>query len=414
MLRGFLSALLVVVLAGVAPAQTKTFEVTVTAGDQDRNNVPVAVQVLVPASLAKAELAVLEDAAGKKLPAQLTSPSLLAAKGSGEGVERELHFILPALKANATATFKATLTPDGKPAGDVFTWNDKPGDSTELRLGARPVLRYMYKPLDTSTPAAREETFKVYHHVFDPTGQVLLTKGPGGLYTHHRGLFYGFNNITYGQGKKADIWHGTNNVYQSHEKFLASEAGPVLGRHRLEIAWHGQDKAVFAVEARELTVYIVPGGQLIDFASKLRAAPDAGTIKLDGDPQHAGFHFRASQEVAAKNAKQTIYIRPNGNGKPGEEKQDGDFPWKGMSFTLGELGEQRYTVAYLDRPANPKPAHYSERNYGRFGSYFVAQVTQDKPLSVGYRVWVQKGEMKGEEIAAQSGNFVKPATVTLK
>ena len=68
-------------------------------------------------SLAKAELAVVEDASGKKLPGQLTAPGLLASKLAGDGVQRELHFILPELKAKATATFKATLTPDAKPAG---------------------------------------------------------------------------------------------------------------------------------------------------------------------------------------------------------------------------------------------------------------------------------------------------------
>src|SRR5262249_34552103 len=158
------------------------------------------------------------------------------------------------------------------------------------------------------------------------------------LYTHHRGLFYGFNRITYGAGKKADIWHCTGNVYQSHERFLAQEAGPVLGRHRLEIAWHGQDKEVFAVEERELTVYAVPGGRLVEFASHLTSK--AGKVKLDGDPQHAGFHFRADNEVAEKTKKQTYYLRPDGPGQPGEtrnwdpktRKGPVNLPWNAMSF----------------------------------------------------------------------------------
>ena len=90
------------------------------------------------------------------------------------------------------------------------------------------------------------------------------------LYPHHRGIFYGFNRISYGKGKTADVWHCTNGAHQAHDRFLASEAGPVLGRHRLAISWHGQDKQVFAEEERELTVYHVPSGQLVEFASRLR------------------------------------------------------------------------------------------------------------------------------------------------
>src|SRR5262249_58914381 len=155
---------------------------------------------------------------------------------------------------------------------------------------------------------------------------------------------------------------------------------------------------------RELTIYNVPGGQLVSFVSRLRST--GSKIKLDGDPQHAGFQFRASQEVAEKTASKTYYLRPDGIGKPGETKQGGDFPWKGMSFVLGT---QRYTAAYLDKPTNPKPAQYSERDYGRFGSYFVAEVTPEKPLEISYRVWLHKGEMKVDDLAAASNNFVKPA-----
>src|SRR5262249_13916931 len=150
------------------------------------------------------------------------------------------------------------------------------------RLGSRPVLRYVYKALDDSTKESREQTYKVYHHLYDPSGQRLVTKGPGGLYTHHRGIFYGFNKVTYDDGKQVDIWHCTGDTYQGHENFLAREAGPVLGRHRVAIAWHGKGKEVFAKEERELTVYRVPGGQLVEFASKLRTTD--GPIKLDGDP----------------------------------------------------------------------------------------------------------------------------------
>jgi hypothetical protein len=78
-------------------------------------------------------------------------------------------------------------------------------------------------------------------------------------------------------------------------------------------------------------------------------------------------------------------------------------PWLAMCFVLGG---KRYTVLYIDHPENPKPARYSERDYGRFGSYFVADVTKERPLVVKYRVWVQEGEMTVDACAALQRSFV--------
>jgi len=86
-----------------------------------------------------------------------------------------------------------------------------------------------------------------------------------------------------------------------------------------------------------------------------------------------------------------------------------DLPWDAMSFVLND---KRYTVAYLDRPENPKESRYSERDYGRFGSYFVADATKEKPVEVRYRLWLQDGQMTVAEVAAKSADFVEPPTVS--
>jgi hypothetical protein len=396
------------------PRQGKTTELTLTGGKRDLSN--AAVSVLVPAGAVPGKAGVeLRDEAGKTYPCQLTGPGLLAggADTKGKSASRELHFFGPALKAGATLKLQLRPAETAGRAGG-FSW--QPGaEVTELRLGDRPVLRYMHAPLDDSTKERRELTYKVYHHLFDPTGSRLVTKGPGGLYTHHRGLFYGFNRITYGDGKKADTWHCTGDTHLAHEQIAAQEAGPLLGRHRVLIGWRGVGKERFAAEERELTVFDVPGGILVEFTSVLKTT--GGPVLLDGDPQHAGFQFRADNEVAAQTAKQTIYIRPDGVGKPGEtrnwpqDKGHVNLPWNAMSFVLGG---KRYTAAYLDHPANPKEARYSERDYGRFGSYFEYRLTPEKPLAIRYRLWLQEGQMTPEQVAALSAAFTDPPRVTVK
>src|SRR5207248_4787845 len=117
--------------------------------------------------------------------------------------------------------------------------------------------------------------------------------------------------------------------------------------------------------------------------------------------------------------KATIYDRTDGVGQPGETRnwdpktRQGpvNLPWNAMSFVLDG---KRYTAAYLDHPKNPKEARYSERDFGRFGSYFEYTVDEGKPLTVRYRLWLQEGQMQPAEVAALSKAFVHAPAVVVQ
>src|SRR5262249_16462011 len=186
------------------------------------------------------------------------------------------------------------------------------------------------------------------------------------LYPHHRGLQMGWNKCSYADGKKkADTWHCQKDDHQSAEGTVYIAGGPVLGRHRVLVDWHGPGKEVFVKEERELTAYALPGGTLIDFAARLHTT--GGKVKLDGDPQPAGFQFRGQNDVAEKTAKQTYYLRPDGKGgldetrnwEPKTKKGPTNLPWDAMSFVLDG---KRYTVCYLNHPQNPGESRWSERD----------------------------------------------------
>ena len=262
--------------------------------------------------------------------------------------------------------------------------------------------------------AIANPTIKVYHHLFDATGKVQLTNGPEGQFPHHRGIYFGFNNITY-DGKKADVWHCRTGESQQHTAFSGSTAGPVLGRERVQVAWNGQDGKAFAEEQRELTVYPLDKGWIVDFESMLKT--ERPKVRLDGDPQHAGFHFRAAQDVE-KNKAETYFLRPDGKGENGKEKNwdakntaHKNLPWIAMSYVIAD---KRYTTLYLDHPSNPKEARQSERTYGRLGNYFEYDLTPEKPLKVKYRLWVQEGELTAEQAKAASEAFVNGPKAELK
>ncbi len=138
-------------------------------------------------------------------------------------------------------------------------------------------------------------------------------------------------------------------------------------------------------------------------------------MRLDGDPQHAGFHFRAAQEVSKNGKENTYYLRPDGKGKIGDtrnwdpKKADPktvNLPWNACSFVIGG---KRYTVLRINHPDNPKETRGSERDYGRFGDYFEYDLTPDKPLKLKYRVWVQEGEMTGRAVRGAGRRVRQPA-----
>lgn len=419
------AALPLVILAWLAAsldAAEHQLSLSVSAGKQDRINSPAKAVVQIPAGFDKNSRVMLTDEAGKNLPGQLSllldMPGV-AAKSENGKMFVAIHFILPELAAGKQAKYGVTIsTAAAANQPTVFKWTDTPGQHSELALGSRPVLRYMYAPLDESSPEARSATFKPYHHVFDPeTGTTLLTKGPGGLFPHHRGVFFGFNRISYGEGKTADVWHCNQGEFQSHDSFLETESGPLFGRHHLAIAWHGKAKDIFAEEIRSLMAYNLPGGTLVEFRTQL--ATTGGKVKLDGDPQHAGFQFRATQEVPDKTAKETYYLRPDGKGEPekfrnwddkGRDPKTVNLPWNALCMVVGG---KRYTVCYLDRPDNPKESRFSERDYGRFGSYFEYELDHEKPLHLNYRLWIQAGEMTAQQVQKLADDFVHPAEVTL-
>jgi hypothetical protein len=411
------SLILVLGLTGTAyGAPSLGLQITVEAGPHERTNTPVHADFLVPAEgsewLAKAQAVVLA-ADGKKLPAQLAAPALLSPTDSPpKGMVRQtIWWVLPKLDAKQSAVFQATVTPATGAEATGFSWNDSAGKHADLVLGKRPVLRYMYQAYEND-PAKRDLNNKPFHHLFDPTGQRLVTKGQGGFETHHQGLFFGFTSCTF-EGGKCNTWYCHDGEHELHKKFVNQLAGPILGRQRMEIDWNDRQGKTFCTEEREMSAYAVPGGTLVEFASRLKSSK--GEVILDGDPHHAGFQFRADDEIS-KRRKEVYFLRPTGKGNLGEEKNDKttmNLPWNAMSFTLGD---KRYTALYIDRPSNPKPAYYSERVYGRFGSALGKQTLKadGPPLELSYRIWLQEGEMMVEQANALATAFAEPAKVTAK
>jgi len=389
--------LLVVVIAvpAAAPAAEVQLKLTVKVAAAGGKNVPVFAEIDVPAQL--------------KCPPEDISVTLRGAPGARsvpgqillDGQAAQLWWILPEAKVG-TAAWTATLS-DAKYAGkDVFAFEDTQGKHMDLLFAGRRVNRFMYER-DTSTKQRAHETYKTYHHVFDAEGKDYITKGPGGKYTHHRGVYIGWSRLTVAK-KSYDTWHMSRGCTQAHRKFLRKSAGPVLASSTALVHWLNGEGKVLLAEERQTLVFRQgpPAVMLMEFRPKLMAT--SGEVYLNGDPEHAGMQYRPHNDVAvhggakkpkpgAPNGTQTVYEFHQDGIKTGGQRlnRNKDLPWAGMSYALKG---KRYSVQHMNHSSNPKGTIYSAyRSYGRFGAFFKKTIEADGSLSLRYRILVLTSDM---------------------
>ena len=263
-----------------------------------------------------------------------------------------------------------------------FAFKDQPGKFLDVLQNGKIVGRYM-DALDLSTPQARVETYKPFLHVFDAEGKAPITKGPGGEYTHHRGIMAGWMKIGF-NGKCYDRWHMKGGE-QVHQKFTAQQADAEHATFTSLIDWLDENRKPIVQEERTMTFRSAPAPAyiLIDFVSKMKT-PN-GEVSLDGDPEHAGVQFRPANEV---DRTKTIYVFPGENVDPHKSL---DLPWMGESFSLNG---KRYSAVAMNHPGNPKATKISAyRDYGRFGFFPKTVIKAGESFTFRYRFVVAEGEM---------------------
>jgi mono/diheme cytochrome c family protein/glucose/arabinose dehydrogenase len=275
-----------------------------------------------------------------------------------------------------------------------FTFQEKPGESLDVLRDGKIIARYM-NAHDTSSPARQAETYKPYLHVFDAAGTAPITKGAGGAFTHHRGIFLGWNKIGVG-GQTYDRWHMKGGD-QVHEKFLAKSAGADRATFTSLVRWQGATAEATILEDERTFTFLpapAPAYAFIDVVSKIKAV--AGETTLDGDPEHSGLHFRPVDNV---DRTKTAYLYPVANA---DAHKDQDYPWFGESYNIGD---QRYSVVYLHHPGNPPGARISAyRDYGRFGAFWTAKLPANGTLEIRARFLVSEGELPSAEVIQKLWN----------
>jgi hypothetical protein len=271
------------------------------------------------------------------------------------------------------------------------------GEHLDVLLpGGKPILRYMYAR-DTSSPELDFDTSKPYAHVPAPDGVAMLTKGPGGLFPHHRGIFVGWNRTTVGD-RDYDFWH-TRDAVQRHREFTRLEASADGAAVASVIEWVGSGGEVVIEESREHHVRESDDAHAeIDIVTQLTAV--AGDVRLDGDPEHAGVQFRPPQQVA-DNQSATYTFHADGV----DPLTQRDLPWVALTF---RLDDQLWTVQQMSHPENPTGARWSAyRDYGRFGPFTVVDIAGGDACTFRYRFRITRGPAPSQaELERQYQRYV--------
>jgi hypothetical protein len=265
-----------------------------------------------------------------------------------------------------------------------------PNEAVDVAQEGKVVARFMMSH-DVSTPAKRLDNYKPYLHVFDPSGALRLTKGPGFNFTHHRGIMLGFAKINVG-GRNFDRWHMTGGD-QVVTAIKPTDSGFVAS-----IDWQGataQDKPILT-EERAFTFTKATAPFYLGIEMKTALKPDQGEAKIDGDPEHAGAQFRPSEKI---DGTRTTYVYP---GKDVLIHKVRDLTWVAEVFTIEG---KTFTALLLNHPSNPKDTAFSAyRDYGRFGAFPKGVATSEAPFKLNYKWLIAEGDVRDAAAFQQAYN----------
>ena len=258
----------------------------------------------------------------------------------------------------------------------------KHGSDDVLYGNNKIAAKLVHKDWDAKDP---RPTCKVFHHVFAPDG-TLLTKGLGGKFGHHRGLFLGWNQ-TKKKDKTYDFWHLNKGESQRFRGLSLT--------HAIGIDEAGQVSLIDWCDPQgKIVIRELRGLHVVDYSDdhytllmRSKCSTLIDDIILTGDPQHAGQQFRALQRFAEEDQNRVTYLRPEG------AKDHGNDVWTQCNWIAAilKLDDASYTVLRVEAADNPGETKWSTRDYGRFGATRTVTVKKAHPLVLNQYYVVANG-----------------------
>ena len=244
--------------------------VLISAGDYDRTDTPLAVNVPKTVKIPSAALWIRMAGPGDHdpVPAQYTAD------------DRSLSWILPVpLKRNGIMTCQIIAMDKSSPRGIEVRDDQK---ALLLQTFAGKALQFNYaivEPPAGSDPRYRRGGF--IHPLYSPAGRVLTDIHPPD-HIHHLGLWHPWTNTRY-DGQPVDFWNiGKGQGTVRFDRFLSQFSGPVCGGFRAamqSVMRPGQNgETIVLNEIFGLWTWAIPSSLKV-FVTDYRIAQECATAK---------------------------------------------------------------------------------------------------------------------------------------
>jgi hypothetical protein len=316
----------------------------------------------------------------------------LTVKVTAENEVREapVFLILPASEAPNARTLEPGETEcqvEAAGPGTVrITWTThdlKPGESREYRLvppkataNSNVEVKKHGKNLDFLVQGKLFTRYDVttgpnkpyFYPIIGPTGAPLMrhwpvedVAGETHDHPHHRGLWFTHSSVN-----GADFWiEGKGTGKTVHTGYDAIVSGPVYGLMRSRTDWIMPDGKKVAEDTREVRVYYVRDGALMDFTVTVKAV---GGPVVWGDAKDGvlGMRLADSMREAVEKGKVAEGHILNSNGI-----KDGATWGKTADWVdyYGPVDGQTVGVAMFDSPESFRhPTYWHVRDYGLFAA----------------------------------------------
>ncbi len=375
--------------------------IVVSAPECDYSHVPVSVLVTPPPGI---NTYTLRTSDGKEVPCQTWSV----------GNKTKVAWILDRLEKGTSRTYRLDFA-----LGPWPKYGPMPVDVLQRESGSVDIL--LDRKLFTSYQFA--DGPKPYcYPLIGPTGDPVTrnypmkeVEGETKDHPHHRSWWF-----TFGSVNGIDFWSESPKAGRIfHIRFETLESGPVTGRIKSRNSWIAPDGSKVCEDVREIIIYRVPNGRLMDFNVTVRATEGPVTF---GDTKEGMMGFRVASSMDADRGGHIVNSRG---------QKDGDtwgMPAEWVDY-YGPVNGKTVGIAVLDHPSSFRhPTYWHVRTYGLFaanpfglkdfpdgkGKDGSHTIPAGGEMRFRYRVLIHEGDTEQAGISAAFDSYAHPPKVTVR
>jgi hypothetical protein len=342
--RALLGALLAMPLCGKAAPGEHT--VVVSAPNRDYRDAPISVVLDAPTEIPRAD-------SSDWMPLVKRNGQTVPSDARRVGKKMEVAWLVPELKHGQKETYRVSFhTTTGLDAPPSNVRVEEKDRNLEIRIKDQLFTRY-----DTTTGPNKPYFYPLYA----PDNRLVVrhyplekVAGETADHPHHRGMWF-----THGAVNGEDYWsEGGRTAKTVHSKYEDIRSGQVRGYFRAATDWINREGAKVAEDVREVNVYNLAEGRLMDFTLTLKAV--GGPLVL-GDTKEGSFGLRLADSMRVAGG--------DGHIETSTGLKDGAAWGKRAEWVdyYGTVDGETVGVAILDNPKNLRhPTYWHVRDYGLF------------------------------------------------